>query len=950
MGNRLRFIRLVAILGFFFLLATSSFAQVQKVTTLAGTELYYDSVGINSYLQAPWGLVCRDSIIYMSDVEAGVIKRISLRTKKVTTIVNNQVSVNGIALSPTGDTLYFAAEGNILKRYRLSNQTLETLDTLAETPIDAMICTKNGSLIFSGGSSHQISMRTPQGVYSRIAGKFGVSGTTEGLDTNARFYNIASFALSQTEDTLFISDRFNSKIRRLIRPTRMVNSITFPAATGLYGPRNLTLSRRKDTLLIANSSNHTILRYAIKTNQATLWCGATNVPAYAEGTAAQSRFNYPTGMAVCDSGYLITDWVNQRIRLLSFRGIVKSIVGSGRIANGIGTKARYFRPFDIIKHPLKDTAYITDQFNHVIRSFNLKTHESRTLVGEGLAGNTLGFGTTVRLNRPNNMAISATGDSLYFVEFSSNRIKMILTKTGEVKWLAGSDTAGYVDKLQGRFARFNRPADIALKGNLLYVADAFNHKIRTVNVLTTEVKTYAGSSAGFMDSTLLFSRFNRPITLEWVDNRLFVGEDIGLRIRVIDPVEGKVRNWAGSGNLGLQDEYGSAAKFMGINKLSFNPLNRKLYLGGYSNDGNIRTIGVDQPWVETILSSQSGYVDGNFQQSKFKGPQGYCLDWARKRILVADDMNNRIRGILIYPNTGPQAQIDTSITFLEDAGLVNFNGFAQNMNTGQTPGDTLQEYFFSFAQPVDPRIAGGQLSNDGNLQIQSAPDSNGHFYFKIRMKDNGGTAMEGVDTTILTTRIQIIPVNDPPVFSILGNDTAYHLLPRIKTGFITNLAPGPYDERNQNTNFTIIVDKPERFLVQPFIDGEALRFTPKQDSLGPVQAQIRCSDNGGTANGGIDTSVPQNFTIFIWDPVMVKELKANRLAIYPNPGRGRINFVNLPPGTNGLRFTNSLGQLVWEGAIESGQTQIHLPDHVKGLLYVQTTGGSQLRTGKVVIH
>lgn len=921
--------------------------QVQKVVDFAGGDDILNGVGVAAHFSSPWQILVKDSVAYLSDKEGGAVRRISLKTKRVTTLFKDQPFVAGMALSRTGDSLFFSSNDTILKVYRISNQSITILDTLKEGALDAMICLKNGNLLLAGNDGQRILMRTPAGQYSTLAGKYRVSGVADGIDTAARFYNIAGFALSQTEDTLYISDRFNSKIRRLRRTTRTVSSLA--VASGIYGQRHMALNKRKDTMYVANFSNHTIIRVALKTGQNTSFCGLTNTPGYVDGQGIQSRFYYPNGIAQSDSGYLVADWVNQRIRLVTHLGKVKTFAGIGKIGDGIGINSKFSWPTDIIKHPLKDTIYVSEQFNHVIRSVSLKTTVVKSVAGDGTAGNVPGIGSAAKLNRPTGMAISTTGDSLYFVEPFGNRIKLLLTQTGEVKWLAGSDTAGYVDKPNGKFSRFNRPSDIALKGNLLYVADAINHKIRTVNIATSQVKTYAGSTSGFKDTTLLQARFNRPVTLEWVENRLFVGEDGGLRIRVIDPVAETVQNWAGNGSLNNSDGLGSAARFRGISRISYNPLNRLLYVGGNTNEGFLRTVGVDIPEVKT-LTEVYGYINGLLTSAKFAGPSGVCLDTARKQMLVGDVSNNRIRAIRYFPNTAPKAKIDTSLTFLEDAGLVIRNGFATNMNPGTATGDTLQKVSFAFAQPMDSRIASGELDTLGNLKIQSALDSNGHFYFRIKVKDNGGTAFRGVDSLILTTHIHITPVNDPPIFTILGNDTALHTIPRIKEGFVASVAPGPFDERNQTTIFSITVDKPEHFLVQPYIENNSiLRFTPKPDSLGPVQAQIRCSDNGGTENGGINTSDNQNFTIFIWDPLMVRELKANRLVFYPNPASNWLNVVNLPSGTTGIRWTNSLGQLVFESKMQEGQTTIQVPASLKGVYFLQTTG-SQYRMGKIIIH
>ncbi|HRH34404.1 MAG TPA: beta-propeller fold lactonase family protein, partial [Catalimonadaceae bacterium] len=236
---------------------------IQKVVTLAGTDGIVNGTGIGAHFFSPWHVVLRDSILLISDQEAGAVRRMSLKTKKVTTLFANQPAISGMALTRSKDSLYFSSNGNILKLYRFSTQTITILDTLVETPIDAMICTRNGNLIFSGGNSHRVGMRTPAGVYSRLAGKMNTSGNVDGIDTVARFNTISAFALSQTEDTLYISDRFNSKIRRLNRVTKTVSTLPFVAALGLFGPRNLALNPKKDSLFVANFSNHTILRYSL---------------------------------------------------------------------------------------------------------------------------------------------------------------------------------------------------------------------------------------------------------------------------------------------------------------------------------------------------------------------------------------------------------------------------------------------------------------------------------------------------------------------------------------------------------------------------------------------------------------------------------------------------------------------------------------------------------------
>jgi sugar lactone lactonase YvrE len=254
----------------------------------------------------------------------------------------------------------------------------------------------------------------------------------EGLDTVARFNKISGLLLSRTEDTLYISDRFNSRIRRLIRSAKMVSSLP---NVPVFGPRQLAFNKRRDTMYIANASGHTIVRYAVRSNQGLTWCGQNATFGYLDGNLGASRFYYPLGICQSDSGLIVCDNSNRRFRQISTSGRVKTFAGVGVIGDGTGINSRFSTPYDIVKHPMKDTLYVSDQNNHAIRFINLRNGVVKTIAGNGFAGNTFGIGQNAVLNRPFNMAISRTGDSLYFTEPFSNKIKLLLTTILLIKFM-----------------------------------------------------------------------------------------------------------------------------------------------------------------------------------------------------------------------------------------------------------------------------------------------------------------------------------------------------------------------------------------------------------------------------------------------------------------------------------------------------------------------------------
>lgn len=85
------------------------------------------------------------------------------------------------------------------------------------------------------------------------------------------------------------------------------------------------------------------------------------------------------------------------------------------------------------------------------------------------------------------------------------------------------------------------------------------------------------------------------------------------------------------------------------------------------------------------------------------------------------------------------------------------------------------------------------------------------------------------------------------------------------SAFATGISPGPADESSQTVSFTVTNDHNALFTTQPAIaTNGTLTFTPGC-TAGTATVTITAVDNGGTANGGIDTSAPQTITIIITD-------------------------------------------------------------------------------------
>jgi hypothetical protein len=108
-------------------------------------------------------------------------------------------------------------------------------------------------------------------------------------------------------------------------------------------------------------------------------------------------------------------------------------------------------------------------------------------------------------------------------------------------------------------------------------------------------------------------------------------------------------------------------------------------------------------------------------------------------------------------------------------------------------------------------------------------------------------------------------VNDAPSFVKGANQTVRQGAgAQAVTGWATAISPGPANESGQTLTFNVTTAQPDLFAVQPTVDvSGTLRYAPAADALGPATVTVTLKDNGGTANGGVDTSAPQTFGITI---------------------------------------------------------------------------------------
>ena len=287
------------------------------------------------------------------------------------------------------------------------------------------------------------------------------------------------------------------------------------------------------------------------------------------GPAVEARLRYPFDVAVDETGslYIVDTW-NHRIRKVDSAGIVTTVAGSGTTGESGGGFSGDGGP--AVEAQLRfpggaaldgsGSLYIVDTWNHRIRKVD-SAGIMTTIAGSGTTGEGGGgFGgdggpaVEARLRYPYGVTVDETGN-LYIADARNHRIRKV-DSAGIVTTIAGSGTEGYGgDGGPAVRAQLSHPQGVALDGSgNLYIADAWNHRIRKVDsagIVTTIAGggTPGGGRGRFgRDSGLAVRarlKYPQGMALDAAGNLYFA--DIGNhRIRKVD-ASGIMRTIAGTG-------------------------------------------------------------------------------------------------------------------------------------------------------------------------------------------------------------------------------------------------------------------------------------------------------------------------------------------------------------------------------------------------------------------
>jgi hypothetical protein len=644
---------------------------VSTLAGKAGTPGNLDGTGSAAEFMGLHGLTVDGSgNVYVADIDNNNVRKIT-PAGVVTTVVGasaNLDQVSGVAIDAAGN-LYVTNVGNnnIVKVAPNGTVTLfagtsgvagsaDGVGTQAEfNGADYIRIDGAGNLYVPEVFNDDIRMITPAGVVTTLAGTPGISGSVDGIGSDAVF-NFPTGVAVDAAGNVYITDTGDNTVRKGVPAAVIPPSIaTQPvgatinagqnaqftvAATGQaplayqwqeFSPSASTWSNLTDGGDISGSTTPTfsITGAAASQNGTEFQCVVSNGAATATSNAVALAVNFLTGVEVQSgsgtvlagqsvtlsagiSGYPAltyqwqestngTDWTN----VTDGDGISGSSMATLDISSA--TLALNGVEFQLTAANALGTVASTPVTLTVnaLPAGDVIAYDFTTVAGNaGTSGYADAAGTAARFNGPVSTAVDSAGN-LYVADSTNNVIRRIDT-SGNVTTIAGEHgISGSVDG-PGSAAQFNDPSGVAVDtvGNV-YVVDAGNFTIRKITpsvangVTTWSVATLAGTvgSSGSSDGVGNSAQFN------------FANEEIDLAVD-------------GSGNLYVPDTNNDTIRMV-------------------APDGVVTTIAGD-PGTVGSADGQGIVPNSPGGDARFDHPTGVAVD-GTGNVYIADQQNEKIR-------------------------------------------------------------------------------------------------------------------------------------------------------------------------------------------------------------------------------------------------------------------------------------------------------------------
>jgi len=300
-------------------------------------------------------------------------------------------------------------------------------------------------------------------------------------------------------------------------------------------------------------------------------------------------------------------------------------------------------PGKVLADDASNRLFVADSNHNRILVASLDGHVS-DVIGQGAVGRVDADFSNATFFRPQGMALR--GDVLYIADTENHLIRAANLATREVTTLAGTGKQAAWGGMGGlgRETALSSPWDLQCDGRLLFVAMAGTHQIWVVDLQRELALPYAGSGReARADGPVDEAAFAQPSGLALGDGTLFVADSESNIIRAIAlPPRNDVRTLAGGDlfEFGDKDGRGDVARFQ--HPLGITRSGERLFIADTYNH-RIRVLDPVERKVTTLTGGESGDRDGTLAQAQFYEPGG--ISATVDALFIADTNNHAIRRV-----------------------------------------------------------------------------------------------------------------------------------------------------------------------------------------------------------------------------------------------------------------------------------------------------------------
>lgn len=309
-----------------------------------------------------------------------------------------------------------------------------------------------------------------------------------------------------------------------------------------------------------------------------------------ENKSAPTVLSFPGKVLADERGdrLFIADSNHNRVLVSDLEGALQIAIGSGFTGfdDGDFASATFNRPQGMALSADGNTLYIADLENHAVRAADLANQTVSTIAGTGfqaLAYPSGAAGLDTALSSPWDLLLN--GDTLYVAMSGVHQLWQIdLANDNRVEVFAGSGREG-IDDGHPSLASLSQPSGFTTDGKLLYFTDPESSAIRSIPLDGSgEIKTIIGTGLfdfGDIDGTYPNALLQHALGIAYYDGQLYVADTYNHKIKIIDPALRTSRTWIGDGQIGWVDGNGSQAELAEPSGLSI--ANGKLYVADTNN-------------------------------------------------------------------------------------------------------------------------------------------------------------------------------------------------------------------------------------------------------------------------------------------------------------------------------------------------------------------------------